>query len=618
MIPRFRVRISVDGAWGVILLVVVGLVAGVVTSLSPCVLPVLPVILTAGVPGKDARTARRTDPNGASAAAADGVGGAPARTRSWRPYAVVGGLVLSFSGSVLFGSVLLSALRLPQNLLRVFGVVVLVVIGLGLIWPRLGDLLERPFARLPGRRVDPGGNGFVLGLGLGLLFVPCAGPVLAAIAVVGAAHQVGLGVLLLTASFGVGVGLPLLALALAGQALTQRTGAVRRHARGLRLASGVVLVVVAALIGADLTDGVARLVPGYADALQRAVVGSPEAAGRLRALSEGARAPTPDRPAVPADASCAEGADSLVNCGSAPELTGIEGWLNTPGGVPLSLAGLRGRVVLIDFWTYSCINCQRTLPHVQAWDRAYRDAGLTVIGVHTPEFAFEHVPANIAGQARALGVHYPVAIDNDYGTWNAYHNRYWPAEYLIDPAGVIRHVSFGEGGYAETEELIRQLLAERDPTAAAAAAAPPVELAGAVPDTTPTTGLTPETYLGYQYAPLHLSGPAPTPDRPALYRYPVRLDADTVALAGTWTAGPEAVTAGPDARLELSYRADRVYLVLAGQGSVTVRADGQEVSTVAVSGVPRLYPLRSAPGATRTVLELSVSPGVQAYDFTFG
>jgi cytochrome c biogenesis protein CcdA/thiol-disulfide isomerase/thioredoxin len=601
-----------------ILLVVVGLVAGVVTSLSPCVLPVLPVILAAAVPPgtRSAGAAAAVAGDGAAGVAAGGAAGAavdvrPARSR--RPYAVVAGLVLSFSGSVLFGSVLLSALHLPENLLRVLGVVVLLVIGLGLIWPRLGEWLEQPFARLPGRRVDPDGNGFVLGLGLGLLFVPCAGPVLAAIAVVGASHRVGFGALLLTASFGVGVGLPLLALALAGQAVTRRVGAVRRHARWLRPASGVVLVVMAALIGLNLTDGVARLVPGYSDALQQAVAGSPEASGRLKALADGA--PSASRPAVAPDGSCTEGVDSLVNCGSAPELTGISGWLNTPGNTPLSLAGLRGRVVLIDFWTYSCINCQRTLPHVEAWDRAYRDAGLTVIGVHTPEFAFEHVPANIAAQAQSLGVHYPVAIDNDYGTWNAYANRYWPAEYLIDPAGVIRHVSFGEGGYAETEELIRQLLAERDPNAVPP---PATELAGAVPDATPTDAVTPETYLGQHYAPLHVSGEAPTSDQPTAYHYPARLDPDTFALDGTWTVGDEAATAGPGARLELSYQADQAYLVLAGQGSVTVRADGRDVGTVAVSGVPKLYPLRSAPGSPRTVLELSVSPGVQAYDFTFG
>lgn len=197
------------------LLVVVGVLAGIVTSLSPCVLPVLPIVLAAGV--------RRDEPAGVRPGKDPASGGevpGTARARSWRPYGVVAGLVISFSASTLFGSVVLSALHLPQDLLRDAGIVVLTVIGLSLLWPRLGDLLERPFARLPGRNVNPEGNGIVLGLGLGLLFVPCAGPVLATVAVVGASHRVGFSALILTAAFGVGVGLPLLVLARAGDSRT--------------------------------------------------------------------------------------------------------------------------------------------------------------------------------------------------------------------------------------------------------------------------------------------------------------------------------------------------------------------------------------------------------------
>src|SRR5882757_10793182 len=245
-----------------ILLVVVGLLAGVITSISPCVLPVLPVVLAAGA-----------RPDGAR--------------RSWRPYGVVAGLVVSFTASILFGSLVLSALHLPQDLLRDAGVLVLVLIGLGLLWPRLGELLERPFVRLRGRPVDPDRNGVVLGLGLGLLFVPCAGPVLAAIAVVGASHRVGLDALLLTGAFGVGVGLPLLVLALAGDAIGRRTGVVRRHARGFRLTAGVVLIVVAAAIALNLTDGLQRNVPGYTTALQNLVEGNRGATDQLRRLAAG-------------------------------------------------------------------------------------------------------------------------------------------------------------------------------------------------------------------------------------------------------------------------------------------------------------------------------------------
>ena len=577
-----------------VLLVVIGLLAGVITSISPCVLPVLPVVLAAGA-----------RPDGAR--------------RSWRPYGVVAGLVVSFTASTLFGSLVLSALHLPQDLLRDAGVLVLVLIGLGLLWPRLGELLERPFARLRGRPVNPDRNGVVLGLGLGLLFVPCAGPVLAAIAVVGASHRVGLDALVLTAAFGVGVGLPLLVLALAGDAIGRRTGVVRRHARGFRLTAGVVLIVVAAAIALNLTDGLQRNVPGYTTALQNLVEGNRGATDQLRRLAAGGTGGTGGPGAAAglgddaarADQSCAEGVPTLVNCGAAPELTGITGWLNTPGNQPLSLAGLRGKVVLIDIWTYSCINCQRTLPHLEAWYRAYHDAGLEIIGVHTPEFAFEHVPSNVAEQARALGVAYPVAIDNDYATWNAYHNQYWPAEYLVDPAGVIRHVSFGEGGYGTAEELIRQLLVERNPERQL----PP---STEVPDATPTGEQTQETYLGYHYSPVHLAGADLDRDRPAAYRFPTSLDSGSFALDGTWTAGAESLTAGPDARLRLSFHAAKVYLVLGGQGTVTVSRDGRQTTVLPVNGAPRLYPLVDDPADRDSTLELAAGPGVQAYDFTFG
>jgi thiol-disulfide isomerase/thioredoxin len=420
---------------------------------------------------------------------------------------------------------------------------------------------------------------------------------------VGSSHRVSYSALILTAAFGVGVGLPLLVLALAGDKLARRTGSLRRHARRLRVGGGVVMILIAAAIALNLTDGLQRHVPGYTNILQNVLTGP--ATNQLRNLAAGGSGTTGTGPG------CSEGATSLSDCGPAPELTGITGWLNTPGGAALSLGALRGKVVLIDFWTYSCINCQRTLPHLETWSSIYQNAGLVVIGVHTPEFAFEHVPSNIAAQAQTLGVRYPIAIDNNYATWDAYNNQYWPAEYLVDATGVIRHVSFGEGNYPETERLIRQLLTQGHP---GQALPPPTE----VPDTTPTEALTPETYLGYHYAPLHVSGAAPQTDGTAAYQYPATLAPDTFALAGAWNADPETLTSGPGAQLELSCQATNVYLVLGGQGTVTVRVNGQPSSVLTVAGPPKLYTVLSQPADQRRTIDLALTPGVQAYDFTFG
>ena len=181
-----------------------------------------------------------------------------------------------------------------------------------------------------------------------------------------------------------------------------------------------------------------------------------------------------------------------MSCGEAPNFSDVTAWLNTPHHEPLTIAGLRGKVVIIDFWTYSCINCQRTLPHVEAWYKRYAPYGLEIVGVHTPEFAFEHVVSNVKAQSKTLGVKYPIAVDDDYGTWHAYHNNYWPAEYLIDATGVVRHVDYGEGSYSLTESLIRKLLLQANP---GIKLPPPTT----VPNLTPTEETNPESYVGYDY-----------------------------------------------------------------------------------------------------------------------
>ena len=416
----------------------IGFLGGVVAGISPCILPVLPVVLAAGVaePSQSTRSEDPVDqpapePVGAVAIASPGTAPLPRSVETERmsppqvgsprtpPHdavgrrrslAVVAGLALSFGVFALGGTWLLDALHLPLDTLRWLGLAVVGVVGVGLLVPAVGVVLERPFSRLGVGSPRSDRGGFLLGASLGLVFVPCAGPVLAAISAVGAERHFGFSAVVLTAAFAAGVAVPLGAFVLAGRSLMLRIGAVRRHAASVRRVAGAVLIVTALAIAFNVTDGLQRAVPGYTDALQHHFETGPAA---KRALAGVTGAPTSGQIAT-----CPSDSPALEECGKAPALTGIARWLNTPGGRPVSLAGLKGKVVLIDFWTYSCINCQRTLPYLTAWYAKYKDPqGLVIIGVHTPEFAFEHVESNVPPAAlKQFGITYPVVLDNEYQT----------------------------------------------------------------------------------------------------------------------------------------------------------------------------------------------------------
>jgi cytochrome c biogenesis protein CcdA/thiol-disulfide isomerase/thioredoxin len=573
-------------------LILVGAVAGFLAGISPCILPLLPVVLVAGAARPVTDSAGPAEPTTASAGTTASRGGLA------RPLAVVLGLVLSFSVLILAGSEIISLLHLPADSLRDAGIALLALVGLGYLIPPLGALLERPFARIRVRRPNGSGGGFALGLALGVLYVPCAGPVLAAITVVGATHRVGLTAVFVTAAFAIGTAVPLLAVALAGGQLSRRLTAIRRRAPQARVVGGVVLIGMAVAIAFNAFQGLEQDVPSYSSALQ----GSAKVRSELNSLT-GVKQTSLTK--------CNSSATTLVDCGPAPNFTGITAWLNTPGGKPLTMAGLRGKVVLVDFWTYSCINCQRTLPHVEAWYSRYAKDGFVVVGVHTPEFAFEHVVSNVIAQSAALGVHYPVAVDDNYATWNAYDNEYWPADYLIDAQGNVRHVAFGEGDYSTTEKLIRTLLADAHP---GLALPPPTN----VPDRTPTGELSPETYVGYDRLQYLVPSTDVVENAPSAYQFPASLPLGGMGLSGTWTEHAEEATAGPRAELELGFLAQDVYLVMGGQGSVSVSINGKHMQTIQVAGIPRLYTLYSANAVTSGTMLLQMSPGVQAYDFTFG
>ncbi|SCX28143.1 cytochrome c biogenesis protein CcdA [Mycolicibacterium fluoranthenivorans] len=571
-------------------LIGIGLVGGLITGISPCILPVLPVILLSGAQG-----ARVT--GGRPAASVDTLT-RPSRTEALRPYLVITGLVLGFSAVTLAGSTLLSLLHLPQDAIRWLGLIALTAIGVGLIFPRVETWLEKPFAKLPQRQLNFGQSGFGLGMALGVLYVPCAGPVLAAIVLAGATGDIGWPTIALTLSFAVGAAIPLLVFALAGRRIAERVRAFRRRQREIRVVSGVVTILLAVALVFDLPAVVQRAIPDYTAALQNKV--------DTRPLNLSGQADESNA----ALSRCTDGAAELQNCGTAPDIGGITAWLNTPGGAPIDLKALRGKVVLIDFWAYSCINCQRSIPHVVGWYNAYRDRGFEVIGVQTPEYAFEREKGNVAAAAADLKIDYPIALDNDYTTWTNFRNQYWPAHYLIDADGVVRHLKFGEGDYDGTERLIRQLLSQAHPNVALP---PSVD----APDTTPTSALTAETYLGAQNA-SNYGGSGGYTAGTAMFDFPAQLPQDSFALRGSWNVDSQSATAtGEGDTIGLNFHARDVYLVVGGTGTVSVTRNGG-TTTIPVSGPPNMRQIVGGDAAGAGHVEVALTRGLQAYSFTYG
>jgi cytochrome c biogenesis protein CcdA/thiol-disulfide isomerase/thioredoxin len=542
----------------VIVLLGIGLLAGFVTAISPCVLPVLPILLAGGATGR-------------------------------KPLRIITGLVASFVVFTLSATWLLGKLGLRDDRLRQLAIVLLFVLAATLLVPQFGRALERPFTRLT--RYRAGGGGFLLGASLGLVFTPCAGPVLATISSVAAQEKVGWRAILLTVAYAVGAAVPMLAIAYGGREVSTQ---LRSRDAQLRLISGALIGLVAIALSFNLDTRLATHVPGYVTSIQNSLEGSSTASKQLQKV-------TGVKPLVAKKA--AAGTGSLPDYGPAPEITGTQDWFNSK---PLKLSQLRGKVVLIDFWTYSCVNCLRTLPHLKAWYETYHSKGLVIIGVHTPEFAFEHVSSNVKAAVKRLGIPYPVVQDNNYATWDAYGNQYWPAEYLIDKSGHIRHTNFGEGDYGGTETLIRQLLGVKSG-----------KLAPSVPDLTPTDLTTPESYLGYERLARYAGSLPLHQNEFATYTFPKTLDQNDLAYSGTWNVQSQRIVAGANARLRLNYTGEHVYLVLGGHGTVQKLINGKPAGTVKVNAY-KLYTLHSTLVPEQGLLELRFTPGVQAYAFTFG
>ena len=582
------------------LLILFGFVAGAATALSPCVLPVLPIALSAGATG-----GRR------------------------RPLGIVAGLAVSFTFATVALVYVISALGLPNDLLRKLAIGVLLGFGIVLMIPPLAARLEAWISRFASRAgvARTTGDGFwsgaAVGASLGLVYAPCAGPILAGVITVSASQSFSAGRLAVALSYGIGSAVVLYFLMLGGR---RAVAPLARRGAALQIAMGAVMVVVALAMLRDydirFQNKIASDLPSFlvnpSEGLEDTAAAQSALAGIRGASAHGIGA----RAATVSSHRAGGPGSGLPVLGQAPEFVGNEHWFNTSGDRPLTLRGLRGRVVLVDFWTYSCINCIRTFPYLKAWDAKYRRDGLTIVGVHTPEFPFEREAGNVETAIEENGIRYPVAQDNEQATWNAYGNQYWPAEYFVDARGRVRYVHFGEGEYGEKERVIRELLAE----AGREVSGPETKVKAVAPSATVTT---PETYLGAARAERFTNAML----SPGTHDFtaPRALPANEFAYRGKWDISLDSATARDGASLDLNFGARRAYLVLGSPGhdrELKVLLDGRPISSadagsdvhgavVTVSG-PRLYNLVDLPKVGQHVLTLEPEAGVMGYAFTFG
>ncbi|HEV7769812.1 MAG TPA: cytochrome c biogenesis protein DipZ [Solirubrobacterales bacterium] len=581
------------------LLIIFGFVAGAGTALSPCVLPVLPIALSAGATG-----GRR------------------------RPLGIVAGLTVSFTFATVALVYVIAALGLPDDFLRKLAIAVLLGFGVVLMVPRLAARIEATMSGFAGRfgvfKSDGEGfwSGTAVGASLGLLYAPCAGPILAGVITVSASQSLNAGRLAVALSYGVGSAVVLYFLMLGGRRVV---APLARRGVGLQIAMGAVMVVVALAMlrnyDVRFQNSIASDLPAFLVNPTESLEDTAAAQSALADLRGGGHGVGAEATTV-APRVGSDGKSQLPVLGEAPEFVGNQQWFNTPGDRPLTLRSLRGRVVLVDFWTYSCINCIRTFPYLKAWDERYRKDGLTIVGVHTPEFPFERVPDNVAEAIESNEIRYPVAQDNEQATWNAYGNQYWPAEYFIDAEGRVRYAHFGEGAYDEKEAVIRELLAEAGRRVGSGK--PRVEALEASAGVT-----TPETYLGAARAE-RFTNPMLSPGLHA-FRGAPQPSANEFAYRGRWRIDLDSATAAGGSSLDLNFGARRVYLVLGSPGKsrrVRVLLDGKPISgssagadvrdgSVTVSS-QRLYSLVELPGVGDHVLTLIPEAGVRGYAFTFG
>ncbi len=575
-----------------ILLFAFAFLAGIITVLSPCILPILPIVLTSSL-------------------------GTSKKVERSRPYGVVMGFILGFTFFTLFLSTIVRILGIPADSLRLFSVFVIALFGVSLLVPKFQAMTEQLFAKMSS--MIPSGQsrtgftgGLIIGLSIGLLWTPCVGPILASVISLAITGTVTIQAVLITFSYSLGTAIPMFAIIRGGQSALKNVPWLLKNLSNIQKIFGILMILTAVAIFFNFDRTFQTFIlnkfPNYGLGLTQIED------NKLVRDQLGQKQNTEVKPE-----DMGKPMFSLLNKKgiTAPELISGGQWFNSD---PLTLTQLKGKVVIIDFWTYSCINCQRTLPYLKDWYAKYHDKGLEIIGVHAPEFEFEKSPVNVSKAIKDFALKYPVMQDNNFATWRAYQNQYWPAKYFIDKEGFIRYTHFGEGEYDKSEQVIQELLKE----------AGAAELPTTIDNPTYTVSVgTPESYLGYKRIEYLANSTQLKPDERSTYSAPLFLGNNQMSFVGNWTVMSEYANPEKGAILNFKFDAKEVYLVMKptnNNSSIKVFIDdkvqypGEDVKNGIVTlEADRLYKLVKLPDRGIHTLRLEFQDNnAQLFAFTFG
>lgn len=573
------------------LLIAFSFLAGVITVLSPCILPILPIILTSSIGGQ--------------------------HTGKARPVGVVTGFILSFTFFTLFLSTIVRVSGVPADTLRLFSVLVIAAFGISLLIPAFQVIVERMFSKLsglmPNNQNRKGfGGGLLIGLSIGLLWTPCVGPILASVISLALTGTVTFDAFLITLSYSLGTAIPMFLIMLGGQNALRKVPWLLSRLGLIQKLFGIIMILTAAGIFFNIDRTfqtyILNTFPQYGTGLTQL-----EDNELIRNALDKKQGKKTDKNSIGKPMFTL-----LEDKGvKAPELIPGGVWFNTK---PLTMSELKGKVVIVDFWTYSCINCQRTLPYLREWNKKYKDKGLVIIGVHAPEFEFEKNEKNVANAIKDFELTYPIVQDNNFATWNAYSNRYWPAKYFIDKEGFIRYSHFGEGAYDESEKVIQELLKEAGATDVSSEIRNP---------TYEVDAQTHELYLGYSRIESLTSPEEIKKDTLGNYTVPPILHDDTFAYEGAWNIMNEYANPQKGAKLHLNFNAKEVYLVMRSKGApakVNVFVDNKKQffgkdnkNGSVIVDQDTLYRIITLPQSGPHLLRLEFEDAnTELYAFTFG